>query len=684
MTEPTSPSGSPKSQATLSRDLADFLIELSIALHKHAMYPGGHPSLAPATERVVERLNRALEGRSALSLGVARNQLVIEGVATDPKNPVLKDLAGRLHRHHLGAVTFRQGLAPRELHDVLELVAAEADRTGQPLGLGPRDRLSVWPHLRLYPLTYERLDLVEEAPTTTDQDDSASREDRTRAAQLWIGLARAALAADTVAGDAPAAPTAQAPPTDPTAVARAIQAHPRGTAYDQVIVGYLLQIADEVKAGVTPEDQALRRRVSQLITDLDGDTLKRLLEMGGDRLQRRQFVLNASDGLAVDAVIDLLRAAGQAEHETVSHSMLRMLGKLAQHSRSASNRRRVLADQSVREQVAELVKGWSAKDPNPGAYRDALQRIASSGPGRARSDVTHAPEPERLLQMSLELKVTGPAVEGAVRTLVEQGKLAKVAETLGQAGDEESAAAIWQQLATEDVVRRVATAETIDLAQLDVLLPRTGIAAAEPLLDALVASDSSQTRRALLDRLMQLGSAVGPLVVARLEDASWFVQRNMLSILRGLTELPAEFDARPFAEHQDARVRREALRILFAQPAARDRAICQALTDSDQRNVRLGLNAAAEGCPEVAVPLAASLATKGATQDLRVAAVRALAGAPGRAGVDALLAMVSPKKQAFWRKRPANTPEYRAAVAALKTKTDDPRVQAVLARLEEA
>src|SRR5439155_14068454 len=34
-------------RAMLSRDLADFLIELSIAVHKHAMYPEGHPSLAP-------------------------------------------------------------------------------------------------------------------------------------------------------------------------------------------------------------------------------------------------------------------------------------------------------------------------------------------------------------------------------------------------------------------------------------------------------------------------------------------------------------------------------------------------------------------------------------------------------------------------------------------------------------
>ena len=37
-------------RAALSRELADLLIEFSIALHKHAMYPEGHPSLEPAAK----------------------------------------------------------------------------------------------------------------------------------------------------------------------------------------------------------------------------------------------------------------------------------------------------------------------------------------------------------------------------------------------------------------------------------------------------------------------------------------------------------------------------------------------------------------------------------------------------------------------------------------------------------
>src|SRR6267143_4358684 len=162
MSSPTPPPPSPPERTALSRELADFLIELSIALHKHAMYPEGHALLAPAAAGVARRAEHFLEDRPTLSLGVARQQLVIEGVATDPKHPLLAELAGRLHRHHLGAVTFHRGLRVTEVVAVLKTLAVEAERSGKPLGLGAPDQLRAWDHVRLHPITYERLELLQE------------------------------------------------------------------------------------------------------------------------------------------------------------------------------------------------------------------------------------------------------------------------------------------------------------------------------------------------------------------------------------------------------------------------------------------------------------------------------------------------------------------------------------------
>ena len=117
----------PPSGKVLSREFSEFLIELSIAIHQHGMYPPGHPSLEPAAINVTDRATYLLKGRGTLSLGAAKDQLVIEGVASDVNNPLMRELAGRLRRHHLGAISFHQGVSKQEVLQFLTLMAEEPD-----------------------------------------------------------------------------------------------------------------------------------------------------------------------------------------------------------------------------------------------------------------------------------------------------------------------------------------------------------------------------------------------------------------------------------------------------------------------------------------------------------------------------------------------------------------------------
>jgi hypothetical protein len=264
--------------ATLSRELSDFLIEFSIGLHKNAIYPAGHPLLENTTSELSSRLATLLKERPALSLGVARHQLIIEGVATDDGNPVLRELATRLHKHHLGAVKFSAGVTEDELTDMLSTVSVDAGRLPRPLGLEGPEVLTQWPHIRLFALTFAQLQLLEQDPDG-DEDGSGSR-----AAGLWVGLARAALISqmDKLDTDDPAG-------VDPSVVAQAIEEHKRDAAYDQVVVGYLLQIAEELKHKSGREAAALQRRISQLIAQLSPATLERLVQMGGNRRQQQNW-----------------------------------------------------------------------------------------------------------------------------------------------------------------------------------------------------------------------------------------------------------------------------------------------------------------------------------------------------------------------------------------------------------
>jgi len=658
-------------RATLSRALADFLVELSIALHKHAMYPQGHPSLQPAVTALTRRAELLLEDRATLSLGVARHQLVIEGVATDPKHPVLRELAGRLHRHHLGAVTFRRGVEASEVADALKVLAVEADRTGRPLGLEGAERLNAWRHVQLHPLTYERLELAEQGGKPAEGD--------ARAAQLWVGLARAALAT------APDAAT----PTEPAVIAQAINARATSggdAAYDQVIVGYLLQIAAELKTAGGTEAAALRRRTSRLIRTLKPDTLQRLVLMGGDFTQRRQFVADVTDGMAVDAVLDILTAAAETTQETISHSLVRLLSKLAAHAETGAEAVRPQADAALRDQVRRLLDGWTLPDPNPGEYGVALQRMARSAPVAtpARSDA-HLMEPDRIVAMALEIGTVGPRLDPAVDQVVSEGRLEQLLDALDTVTVENAASGVVRgRVATVDVVRRIATREPVDFKTLERVVPLVGPPAAAPLLDVLATAESRGTRRGLLAQLVKMGTAIAPTVIARLEDPRWYVTRNLLTLLEEIG-VPPGFSAVRFMHHADARVRLQAVKLQLKLPEGRDEALAVGLADQDPRTLRLalGLAVALQRSPDSAVPLLISRATdRTLPTDLRVLAIRALGHTSTPAALETLLQLTSAGRTLFGREKlPPKSPELLVALAALVTGwQQNPRARARLAR----
>lgn len=648
----------PQERATLSRELGEFLIELSIALHKHAMYPEGHPSLEPAAAAVGRRAGDLLRDRVSLSLGVAHHQLVIEGVATDPKHPVLAELAGRLHRHHLGAVTFTRGITGDEIRAGLRLLAEEADRAAQPLGLRPREALPQWEHLRLHPLTYDRLELLEEGG---DDLPPESRGARARSAQLWVGLARAALAGQ-IADD-------QAPDTKPAVVAHAIDAHPRGEAYDQVIVGYLLQIAEELQGAGGREGADLRRRTSRLIGELKPETLRRLVEMGGDTAQRRKFVLDATHGMAVDAVLELLRAAADTSRQNISHSLIRMLSKLAAHAEQGSAQARPLADAALREQVERLLAGWELDDPNPGSYGAALQRMAAAAPVFAAPvEPAFASEDERLIQMSIEVDMLGPLVWNAVDRLAAPGDLARLLELLDGAPAGRSVVERIRERVITPAALAAALGETpVRFPLVDRLAAALGPVAADPLLDALAAAESRSLRRSLLDRLGKIGPPLGAAVVPRLGDERWYVVRNLLVLIEELAAPPAGFSAAAFLEHADPRVRRQALRLQLRSGEDRDRALVAALRDPDDATRHLALVAVQHDCPAAATPAVVECARDpGVAADDRVLAIRALGRAGGAAALAAVLAVTDGGHTIFGRPRLApKSPELLAALAAL-------------------
>src|SRR5437879_8239395 len=253
--------------------------------------------------------------------------------------------------------------------------------------------------------------------------------------------------------------------------------------------------------------------------------------MGGDFVQRRQFVYDATDGMAVDAVLDIVQAAADSSHQTISHSLVRMLSKLAAHAEAGAAEVRPQADAALRDQVRRLLEGWTLADPNPGAYGAALQRMARAAPeGGAPADGAHSTEPDRIVAMALEVDAVNAHVLAAADRVVREGRLGHLLDALADVPEAQGAAPeVWARLATADVVRQLAMPEPVDFKTLERLVPRVGLPAAPPLLDALAAAEARGVRRGLPAQLVRLGAETAPAVISRLHAPRSYDSGHLLS-----------------------------------------------------------------------------------------------------------------------------------------------------------
>jgi hypothetical protein len=160
--------------------------EVALAMQKRALYPPEHPMLRGAAERVQQRLTKVLSIHGAVSVTVARRQIVIDGHPVSEHHRLLADFADHLHAHQFAALRFVQGVEPYEVDDFLAIVSEPASKDTEPLALRPERWDRRWTHITLVPLSFDRLKLASESTEPTSNADL----------ELWLSLARAALAGD--------------------------------------------------------------------------------------------------------------------------------------------------------------------------------------------------------------------------------------------------------------------------------------------------------------------------------------------------------------------------------------------------------------------------------------------------------------------------------------------------------
>ena len=463
--------------------------------------------------------------------------------------------------------------------------------------------------------------------------------------RLWEDLA---LAADCVDHAASAREIAEC-------VNRAENAAPYMLPVARATYGIVADAAADPASGT----QAARK-LSELILLLKPSALTNALRAEGDPGTRQAFLSDAARVLTVPSLAKVAFAATAAYERPLSPPLRELLKKLTNAASAPA------PDGAAAEGVLRETIGSRVQVVPPGSLALTQEAGNARPPKRAPGRVT--PEADRLVHMALESGATGELLWIAVSEMVEQGRVRELLEMLKRAPDGATAQAVIRRVATPAALSLVLAEDPLDLELLDMLLRSMGIAAAKPLLEVLAESRSRATRRAVLERLAALGPDIAPLVETRLRDTRWFVVRNMLGLLREAGCPQSMHVVGRFLIHVDARVRREAVQLLLANPQAADDALMAGLKDPDKTVLRAALQAARARLPEAAVPVLAQRVVEDVSfpPEFRVMALHILGRSPSSLALDALLSFAQGGKSLLGRAKLANkSPEMLAALSGL-------------------
>jgi hypothetical protein len=667
-----------------------MLMRLAGTLNRRRAYSASHPIVTAAEAQLLEAIHAALGARTTASIGVARNELIIDGELWDARNGTARELANRLHRRGVGAIAIEAGLTLDALRESLAWLVEEPG--------GANDTPPNTGALHITRTAYDLLVL-----------DDAVRDAQSAIASLWRTLAEVTgVVAEhhdepELAEEYAGLPMMfdNAPTGDHGFDTDAILEALRGSLEDpQVARRAAVALLELTNLGIATTTEGRELIGDQLLTLLERvgtSSLTPIVKGLPDSTQQHAFVAQVVDVLPVGEAVTWLEAAAAASEQQISHQMLRLMTKLAT---VADDRGDQATDSAFRDAARELVTNWTLADPNPAAHAALLDRITGYERGvrgaslDRRDPVRSVIESSRLVQMALELDVVGEDTTAAVEALVSSGHGGKVMAWIATAGETATATALRHAATSERVIRGLLLTEPVDRLVARALLDQLDASAADTLLDVLAEAGSKGTRLLVRQRLADFGNEITPRLLARLGDGQWYLIRNVLSLLLESITRSGGVDAATqtiaaLQSHTQVQVRIEALRVLSRMDdAVRRAAFLRALDDEGERVVVMALQELTDSSgergevpPEVVDRIMALVDAGKQSDPVRARAIRALMFARSDRVRDWLIGIVS--KRSVLMRRLVLAEPTQAAVSALHVLTrsyaDDPKAEAVLA-----
>lgn len=563
-----------------ARLLSDAVIELNISRRSVGLYPREHPITRDSLERAFGFLQKLFELRGSITLGIAKDVLMIDEYVLDKRNPVFKEFAVSLHSKGLAAVTLYSGLVIEELLSFHELIVSKDTPLGQ--GITELAEKNGLKHIRLTPLDISKFSFAE----------GRLREDRGDA-EIWenyiYGLIEGKLADEDSEGV-----ILNIPPEDIALLINdRMSGDVHGETYDRVITTYLRK---KEHSGIRPEvfsrflslvnnlspelkQQFLSRAFSH--PSMEAGEVERLLgELKADDIEKFMLVFEEYSSLVPESLRNLL---DKFQDTKVKGSFFDML----------PGNQAFVHDIEIDESILRLFQDDKFGEFVTKDYQEELKRMLKlhasetvplmeeleTGYGDEEMDRKYSELLLELLDVDFinreEYLNLLTKISGTVNDFLETGRFSEISyihntlysHSLTGKFKEEARSMLEYFFRSQEFIIRL-----IDVLKLWGRHDREGVIRLanvqkryllDPLFDALSGEMDASVRKFLLQVLGSLGSDVTAEAVKRLNDTRWYVVRNMIYLIRESGGAKYVKYIRPFAKDENKKICMEAVKTLL-------------------------------------------------------------------------------------------------------------------------
>ena len=566
-----------------TRLLSDAIIELNISRRNISIYPREHPAVKQSLSKAYDYLQKLLELRNSINLGIAKDTIVVDEYYLDKKNPVFREFALYLNRLNIAYVTFLSGLSMDELFSFHKILSENPSELNEEV-INERLKEEGVKHIRIGFIDYSAFVIRE----PSDEYTGDSVPDKGLWERYVYGLITGTIRTEAVSDR-----ISHLPPDRLADIVNKIKPdNMDDESYDRVITSYIRRTSERALSGKDI------RRLMDFINNLKPE-LKRQFLKSTVRITEKDLVnmKKALSELSVNRIIEFLDTLN--EHAIELPETLRNL--MDRFAKDASfsfepvfvGETALVDDFFMDDELARLFDKENFSLYITERYQKDIQRIIDYNAEEKTvalekvliedisEEITQVFYYEDLIELALDENISMDDYDEILKKLTELvdefintarfshvEKLFLMLDENTHKGRFVEINNKWKNhLLSPEFMNK--TVDSIRLhgrenrEEIEGLVNRFGDRIIPYLIDALIEEQSQSLRRLLLSLIIHFGNRAIPFAIKRLGDERWYVKRNMLYIISecgGVQGLP---HVKQYCHHENIKVRAEALKALL-------------------------------------------------------------------------------------------------------------------------